>query len=81
MSEGKSASAAEAIWNIEGRARKIQLAEGLHVLAVGAVAASSVMAASYAMVVWRLDVYATVPLVVMGLYLASAKRLGAFEAL
>ncbi|MFT4183044.1 MAG: ABC transporter permease, partial [Rhizobium sp.] len=32
-------------------------------LSIGAVAASSVMAASYAMIVWQLDAFATVPLV------------------
>jgi simple sugar transport system permease protein len=41
----------------------ISMAVGGFDLAVGAVAASSVMAASYAMIVWRLNVYATVPLV------------------
>ncbi len=39
------------------------LAVGGFDLSIGAVAASSVMAASYAMIVWHLDVFATVPLV------------------
>jgi simple sugar transport system permease protein len=41
----------------------ISMAVGGFDLSVGALAASSVMAASYAMVVWQLDVWATVPLV------------------
>lgn len=41
----------------------VTLAVGGFDLSIGAVAASAVMAASYAMVVWRLDALATVPLV------------------
>ena len=41
----------------------ISMAVGGFDLSIGAVAASSVMAASYAMVVWRFDVYETVALV------------------
>lgn len=48
---------------ILGAGITVSLAVGGFDLSVGAVAASSVMAASYAMVVWHLDVLATVPLV------------------
>jgi len=48
---------------ILGAGITVTLAVGGFDLSVGAVAASSVMAASYAMVVWHLDVWATVPLV------------------
>ena len=41
----------------------LTLAVGGFDLSIGAVAASSVMAATYAMIVWQLDVWATVPLV------------------
>jgi simple sugar transport system permease protein len=41
----------------------VTLAVGGFDLSIGAVAASSVMAASYAMIVWQLDAFATVPLV------------------
>ncbi|MFK0161334.1 ABC transporter permease [Rhizobium sp. NPDC090279] len=48
---------------IIGAGVTVTLAIGGFDLSVGAVAASSVMAASYAMIVWNLDVYETVPLV------------------
>ncbi|EJK81403.1 ABC transporter permease [Agrobacterium rhizogenes] len=48
---------------ILGAGVTVTLAVGGFDLSIGAVAASSVMAASYAMIVWQLDVYATVPLV------------------
>ncbi|AYG63473.1 ABC transporter permease [Rhizobium jaguaris] len=48
---------------ILGAGVTVTLAVGGFDLSIGAVAASSVMAASYAMIVWRLDAYATVPLV------------------
>ncbi len=50
---------------ILGSGVTVTLAVGGFDLSVGAVAASSVMAASYAMVVWRLDAFATVPLVLL----------------
>ncbi|MFS8112593.1 ABC transporter permease [Rhizobium jaguaris] len=48
---------------ILGAGVTVTLAVGGFDLSIGAVAASSVMAASYAMIVWQLDAYATVPLV------------------
>ncbi|MGZ2385066.1 ribose/xylose/arabinose/galactoside ABC-type transport system permease subunit [Rhizobium brockwellii] len=48
---------------ILGAGVTVTLAVGGFDLSIGAVAASSVMAASYAMIVWGLDAYATVPLV------------------
>jgi simple sugar transport system permease protein len=48
---------------ILGAGVTLTLAVGGFDLSIGAVAASSVMAASYAMVVWRLDAVATVPMV------------------
>jgi simple sugar transport system permease protein len=48
---------------ILGAGVTVTLAVGGFDLSIGAVAASSVMAASYAMIVWRLNVYETVPLV------------------
>ncbi len=48
---------------ILGAGVTVTLAVGGFDLSIGAVAASSVMAASYAMVVWRFDALATVPLV------------------
>jgi simple sugar transport system permease protein len=48
---------------ILGAGVTVTLAVGGFDLSIGAVAASSVMAASYAMVVWRLDAVETVPLV------------------
>jgi simple sugar transport system permease protein len=48
---------------ILGAGVTVTLAVGGFDLSIGAVAASSVMAASYAMIVWHLDVFATVPLV------------------
>lgn len=48
---------------ILGAGVTVTLAIGGFDLSIGAVAASSVMAASYAMVVWRLDALETVPLV------------------
>ncbi len=48
---------------ILGAGVTVTLAVGGFDLSIGAVAASSVMAASYAMIVWKLDAYATVPLV------------------
>ncbi|WFS01536.1 ABC transporter permease [Rhizobium tumorigenes] len=48
---------------ILGAGVTVTLAVGGFDLSIGAVAASSVMAASYAMIVWGLDVYETVPLV------------------
>jgi simple sugar transport system permease protein len=50
---------------ILGAGIAVTLAAGGFDLSVGAVAASSVMAASYAMVVWRLDAIETVPLVLV----------------
>ncbi|NTF90335.1 ABC transporter permease [Agrobacterium rhizogenes] len=47
---------------ILGAGVTVTLAVGGFDLSIGAVAASSAMAASYAMIVWQLDVYATVPL-------------------
>ncbi len=54
---------AVAVVAIIGVGVTISMAVGGFDLSVGALAASSVMAASYAMVVWQLDVWATVPLV------------------
>jgi simple sugar transport system permease protein len=48
---------------ILGAGITVTLSVGGFDLSVGAVAASSVMAAAYAMVVWQLDAWATVPLV------------------
>ncbi|MBB3463360.1 ABC transporter permease [Rhizobium sp. BK377] len=48
---------------ILGAGVTVTLAVGGFDLSIGAVAASSVMAASYAMIVWHLDVFATVPVV------------------
>lgn len=48
---------------ILGAGVTVTLAVGGFDLSIGAVAASSVMAASYAMIVWHLDIYATLPLV------------------
>ncbi len=48
---------------ILGSGVTVTLAVGGFDLSIGAVAASSVMAASYAMIVWQLDAVATVPLV------------------
>ncbi|MGO7388973.1 ABC transporter permease, partial [Rhizobium ruizarguesonis] len=48
---------------ILGAGVTVTLAVGGFDLSIGAVAASGVMAASYAMIVWGLDAYATVPLV------------------
>ncbi|OCJ08091.1 sugar ABC transporter permease [Rhizobium sp. AC44/96] len=48
---------------ILGAGVTVTLAVGGFDLSIGAVAASSVMAASYAMIVWHLDALATVPLV------------------
>ncbi|MBY3367934.1 ABC transporter permease [Rhizobium laguerreae] len=48
---------------ILGAGVTVTLAVGGFDLSIGAVAASSVMAASYAMIVWHLDANATVPLV------------------
>lgn len=48
---------------ILGAGVTVTLAVGGFDLSIGAVAASSVMAASYSMIVWKLDVYETVPLV------------------
>lgn len=48
---------------ILGAGLTVTLAVGGFDLSIGAVAASSVMAASYAMIVWRLDAFATVSLV------------------
>ncbi|MDL2409002.1 ABC transporter permease [Rhizobium calliandrae] len=48
---------------ILGAGVTVTLAVGGFDLSIGAVAASSVMAASYAMIVWHLDAAATVPLV------------------
>ncbi len=50
---------------ILGAGVTVTLAVGGFDLSIGAVAASSVMAASYAMVVWRLDAWETVPLVLV----------------
>jgi len=50
---------------ILGTGVTVTLAVGGFDLSIGAVAASSVMAASYFMVVWGLDAYATVPLVLL----------------
>ncbi len=54
---------AVAVVAILGAGVTISMAVGGFDLSVGAVAASSVMAASYAMIVWRLDAWLTVPLV------------------
>lgn len=54
---------AVAVVAILGAGVTISMAVGGFDLSIGAVAASSVMAASYAMIVWRLNVFATVPLV------------------
>jgi simple sugar transport system permease protein len=54
----------------------VTLSVGGFDLSVGAVAASSVMAASYAMIVWGLDVWLTVPFV-----LAFGALVGLFNAL
>ena len=48
---------------ILGAGVTVTLAVGGFDLSIGAIAASSVMAASYAMIVWQLDILATVPLV------------------
>jgi simple sugar transport system permease protein len=48
---------------ILGTGVTVTLAVGGFDLSIGAIAASSVMAASYAMIVWHLNVYETVPLV------------------
>lgn len=48
---------------ILGAGVTVTLAVGGFDLSIGAVAASSVMAASYAMIVWQLDAFSTVPLV------------------
>lgn len=48
---------------ILGAGVTVTLAVGGFDLSIGAVAASSVMAASYAMIVWHLNAFATVPLV------------------
>lgn len=48
---------------ILGAGVTVTLAVGGFDLSIGAVAASSVMASSYAMIVWQLDAWATVPLV------------------
>jgi simple sugar transport system permease protein len=48
---------------ILGAGVTVTLAVGGFDLSIGAVAASSVMAASYGMIVWKLDAYETVPLV------------------
>jgi simple sugar transport system permease protein len=50
---------------ILGAGVTLTLAVGGFDLSIGAVAASGVMAASYAMVVWRLDAVATVPMVLV----------------
>lgn len=50
---------------ILGAGVTVTLAVGGFDLSIGAVAASSVMAASYAMIVWGLGVYETVPLVLL----------------
>ncbi|PIP01239.1 Sugar ABC transporter [uncultured Pleomorphomonas sp.] len=54
---------AVAVVAILGAGVTISMAVGGFDLSVGAVAASSVMAASYAMIVWRFGVFVTVPLV------------------
>ncbi|WP_370674141.1 ABC transporter permease [Pleomorphomonas sp. PLEO] len=54
---------AVAVVAILGAGVTISMAVGGFDLSVGATAASSVMAASYAMIVWRLGVFETVPLV------------------
>lgn len=54
---------AVAVVAILGAGVTISMAVGGFDLSVGAVAASSVMAASYAMIVWGLDAFVTVPLV------------------
>ncbi len=54
---------AVAVVAILGAGVTISMAVGGFDLSIGAVAASSVMAASYAMIVWRLNVFETVPLV------------------
>ncbi len=54
---------AVAVVAILGAGVTISMAVGGFDLSVGAVAASSVMAASYAMIVWQLGVFVTVPLV------------------
>jgi simple sugar transport system permease protein len=54
---------AVAVVAILGAGVTVTLAVGGFDLSIGAIAASSVMAASYAMIVWGLDAIATVPLV------------------
>ena len=54
---------AVAVVAILGTGVTLSMAVGGFDLSVGAVAASSVMAASYAMIVWQFGVFATVPLV------------------
>ncbi|MBP1858341.1 ABC transporter permease [Rhizobium herbae] len=54
---------AVAVVAILGAGVTVTLAVGGFDLSIGAVAASSVMAASYAMIVWGLDAFAAVPLV------------------
>lgn len=61
---------------ILGAGVTVTLAVGGFDLSIGAVAASSVMAASYAMIVWQLDAFATVPLV-----LAFGATIGLINAL
>ncbi|MDQ0562416.1 simple sugar transport system permease protein [Rhizobium mesoamericanum] len=61
---------------ILGAGVTVTLAVGGFDLSIGAVAASSVMAASYAMIVWQLDAFATVPLV-----LAFGAAIGLINAL
>ena len=62
---------AVAVVAILGAGVTVTLAVGGFDLSIGAIAASSVMAASYAMIVWGLDTFATVPL---GSRLRSADR-------
>ena len=61
---------------ILGAGVTVTLAVGGFDLSIGAIAASSVMAASYAMIVWQLDALATVPLV-----LAFGAAIGLINAL
>lgn len=67
---------AVAVVAILGAGVTISMAVGGFDLSVGAVAASSVMTASYAMIVWQLDVFLAVPLV-----LAFGAAVGLINAL
>ncbi|WP_026782345.1 ABC transporter permease [Pleomorphomonas koreensis] len=67
---------AVAVVAILGAGVTISMAVGGFDLSVGAVAASSVMAASYAMIVWRFGAFVTVPLV-----LAFGAAIGLINAL